>query len=152
MATASQIRSYTFDADLRLKDAGLVASTAAATVGSNAKVVTVGDATFKGVAVIDVTAVEIASNNELYTVAIQGSTSATFASDVQNLAIIDFGATEVRPGGAIDSLTGRYELIFLNEQDGIVYPYIRLHTTVAGTIATGINFSAFIARDHLTNA
>lgn len=152
MATATQIRSYTYDSSLQLKDAGLVAASAAAQVSSSAKVVNVGAATFKGVAVIDVTAVEIASNNEIYSIIIQGSTSATFASDVQNLAQLDFGATEVRGGGAIDSLTGRYELLFLNEQAGIVYPYVRAYTVVGGTIATGINYTAFIARDHLTNA
>ena len=152
MATATQIRSYTYDSSLVLKDAGLIAASAAATVASVARIINVGAATFKGVAVIDVTAVEIASNDELYTITVQGSTSATFASDIQNLASISVGATEVRPGGAIDSLTGRYELLFLNEQAGICYPYVRLYTTVAGAIATGVNYSAFIGRDHLTNA
>lgn len=152
MATATQIRSYTYDADLALKDAGLVAASAAAQVSSAAKIVNVGAATFKGVAVIDVTAIEIASNDELYTIVIQGSTSSTFASDIQNLAALDLGATEVRLGGAIDSTTGRYELVFINEQDGVVYPYVRAYTVVAGSVATGINYSAFIGRDHLTNA
>jgi hypothetical protein len=146
MSTATQLRSYTYDADLSLKAAGLIAADTAHTI------VAVGDAVFKGVAVIDVSAIEIASNDERYIIHVQGSTSATFASDVQNLVAVELGATEVRSGGAIDSLTGRYEVPFINEQDGICYPYIRLYTDVSGTIATGINFSAFIGRDHLTNA
>ena len=146
MSTATQIRSYTYDADLVLKAAGLVAADAGHTI------VNVGDAVFKGVAVIDVTAVEIASNDERYIIHVQGSTSSTFASDVQNLVAVELGATEVRSGGAIDSLTGRYEVPFINEQAGVCYPYVRLYTDVTGTIATGINFSAFIGRDHLINA
>lgn len=146
MATATQIRSYTYDADLVLKAAGLVAADTAHTI------VNVGAATFKGVAVIDVTAIETASNDERYVIQIQGSTSATFASDVQNLAAVELGATAVRSGGAITSLVGRYEVRFVNEQAGIVYPYVRAYTDVSGTIATGINWSGFIGRDQLTNA
>lgn len=147
MATAKQIRQYPYDVELVAKDAGLVAADAAATVGGNAKIVTVGDALFKGVLVADVTAVEIASNTERYIIAVQGSTSSSFASDVQNLAMIELGATEVRSGGAIDSLTGRYELPFMNEQAGVTYPYLRAYTDVTGDIATGINWSGFFSRD-----
>ena len=153
MAIASQIRSYTFDADLRLKDAGLVAASAAATVGGAAKIVPVGDAVYKGVAVIDITAIEVATTDEQYRICVQGSTSSTFASDVQNLAVLSVGAAATGAlGGSIVSLTGRYELFFLNEQAGIVYPFVRLWTHVQGTVATGINYTAFIGRDGLTNA
>lgn len=145
-------RNYTFDAELEMKDAGLVAADAAATVDSAAKILSVGDATFKGVLVVDVTAIEIASNDELYRIIVQGSSSSSFASDIQNLAELTLGATEVRPGGAIDSATGRYELPFVNQQNGVTYPYLRVYTDVNGTIATGINYSAFIGRDYLTHA
>lgn len=143
MATARQTRQYPYDVDLVAKAAALVAA------DTDHTIVTVGEAVFKGVAVIDVTAVEIASNDERYVIHVQGSTSSTFASDVQNLAAIELGATEVRSGGAIDSLVGRYEVPFINEQAGVTYPYIRLYTDVTGTIATGINFSAFFSRDTL---
>jgi hypothetical protein len=149
MATATQIRSYTYDSSQLLKDAGLVAADAAATVSSSAKVLTVGEGFFKGVLVIDVSAIEIASNDEAYRICVQGSTSATFASDVQNLAILQLGATEVNPGGAIDSTTGRYELPFTNEQNGVTYPYVRVYTDVAGAIATGINYTALVGLDRL---
>lgn len=143
MATARQTRQYPYDVDLVAKAAGLIAA------DTGHLIVAVGDAVFKGTLVVDVTAVEIASNDERYVIHVQGSTSATFASDVQNLAAIELGATEVRSGGAIDSLVGRYELPFINEQAGITYPYIRAYTDVSGTIATGINFSAFFSRDTL---
>lgn len=136
-------RVYNFDAEMEFKDAGLVAASAAAQVDSADQIIDVGVGRFEGVMVIDVTACEIASNDELYTVTVQGSSSATFASDIQNLAMTDFGATAVRKGGAIATSVGRYELPFCNEQDDIKYRYLRLYTTVAGSIATGINYSAF---------
>ena len=149
MATATQIRSYSYDANQVLKDAGLVAASAAAQVASADKILNVGEAFYTGVLVADVSAIEIASNNEAYTICVQGSTSATFASDIQNLAVLPLGATEVNPGGAIDSTTGRYELPFTNEQNGVTYPYIRVYTVVAGTIATGINYAAWVGLDRL---
>lgn len=147
----TQRRSYTLDAELIMKDAGLVAADAAATVGGSAKTLNVGEAAFKGVLVVDVTAIEIASNDELYRIIVQGSTTSNFAA-TEILAHLALGATEVRPGGAIDSTPGRYELWFNNCQDEVTYPYIRVFTDVSGTIATGINYSAFIGRDFLTHA
>lgn len=146
MANMTSQRTRTYD-DLQLmKDAGLVAATAAATVDGAAKIHDVGTSVYEGELEIDVSAVEIATGNELYTVAIQGSSSATFASNIQNLAMIDLGATGARKGGAIDSTVGRYHLPFVNKQDDVVYQYLRVHTTVAGTIATGINFTAWIGQ------
>lgn len=147
----TQRRSYTLDADLIMKSAGLVAADAAATVGGSAKTLEVGEAAFKGVLVVDVTAIEIASNDELYRIIVQGSTTSNFAA-TEILGHLALGATEVRPGGGIDSTTGRYELFFTNCQGGVTYPYIRVFTDVSGTIATGINYSAFIGRDFLTHA
>lgn len=140
-------RVYNFDAELEFKDAGLVAASAAAEVDSSAKIVDVGTGRWEGVMVIDVSAIEIASNDEEYYVIVQGSSSATFASDIQNLAMLDFAATEVRHGSGIDSTTGRYELAFCNEQDDVRYRYLRVWTHIEGTIAGGggINYKAFAA-------
>ena len=141
-------RSYTFDAALEMKDAGLVASSAAAQVDASNKILDTGSdtANFSAVAVIDVSAIEIASNDERYDILIQGSNSATFASGVETLAQLCLGATEVRDGGSIDSTTGRYELPFVNRQADTLYQYLRVYTVVAGTIATGINYTARFAR------
>lgn len=137
-------RVYNQDLELVFKDAGLVGADAAATVGGNAKIIDVGDRTrFEAVMIVDVSAIEIASNDELYHIIIQGSSSSSFASDIENLAMLSLGATEVRPGGGKDSAIGRYEVPFVNEQADALYRYIRIYTDVAGTIATGINFKAF---------
>lgn len=134
--------SFSFDKDLLLKDAGLVAADAAATVASAAKIVDFGAARVSGVVVVYVSAIEIASNDEAYRIIVQGSNTSDFSGAKENLAELTLGATEVRPGGAQDSTVGRYEIPFSNVQVDTVYQYVRLYTDVAGTIATGINYTA----------
>lgn len=150
----------TFDAELELKDAGLVASSAAATVDSAAKIVDLQDgasAGFKfsstneeaaevwGDLVIDASAVEVASGDEVYTIILEGSNSATFASGIVPLAMTQLGDQAALLGAAdTDSDAGRYIVPFTNVRDGVAYRYVRLYTVVAGTIATGINYSAYI--------
>ena len=128
-----------------LKDAGLVAADAAGQVDGEDVIVNLGAGLVEGHLVVDVTAIEIASNDEKYKISLQGSSSATFASTIEDLAILEVGAAEVL-GGDQDSETGRYVVPFRTEKNGTIYPFARLYTDVAGTIATGINFSAFIGK------
>src|SRR5687767_6607563 len=119
--TSAKMRpNFIFDAELELKDAGLVAADAAGQVDSVDQIVEVGTGLFRGVAVIDVTAIEIASNDEVYKISVQGSSSSTFASDIVDLAEISLGALEVI-GGDVDSTTGRYEVPFSNRLNNVYY-------------------------------
>lgn len=136
-------RSYVFDGDLEAKDAGLIAASAAAQVSGANKIIDVGDAAMLGVLVVDISAIEIASNDERYDIIIQGSSSSTFASVIAELGSMEFGAKEVLDGDQ-DSTTGRYEIPFFNVQDDVVWQFLRVFTKIAGTIATGINYKAFI--------
>lgn len=136
----------TFDSDLEFKDAGLVAASAAATVDSAAKIVDVGTGLFRGCMLFDVSALEIASKDELYDIVIQGSPDSTFgtATNIADLAAINLSAAEVkRTDCNKDDAIGRYKLYFDNEQNGTFYPYLRVYTVVGGTIATGINYTAY---------
>jgi hypothetical protein len=50
--------------------------------------------------------------------------------------------------GTHDMTVGRYILNFRNNiAEGVTKRYLRLFTTVAGTIATGINYKAYLSRD-----
>lgn len=138
--------SYTFDSLFEAKDAGLVAADAAATVDSAAKIIDLGEGLFEGDLVVDITAIEIDSNNERYDIGIQLSDSATFASGIVQGPILAVGALETLIGADTDSTTGRYVLPFRNEVNGTWYRYARVYTNVTGTLATGINYSAFIAK------
>ena len=133
------------DSTMILKDAGLVAADAAGTVDGSAKVADVGAGLVEGNLVVDVTAIEIASNDERYAIKLQGSSKADFADTFEDLAILELGAHEVL-GGDQDSEAGRYVIPFRNERKGTVYPYLRVYTDVSGTIATGINYSAHLTK------
>ena len=135
----------TFDAELEFKDTGLVAASAAATVAAAAAVVDVGTGHYRGMMVIDVTALEVASTDEIYDIVIQGSPDATFtaATSVElcqlNLSAVAVKRTDTNKADTV----GRYKLYFDNENDGTYYRYLRVYTVVAGTVATGINYSAW---------
>ena len=137
----------TFDADLEFKDAGLVAASAAATVDSAAAVIDVGTGLFRGCMIIDVTALDIDGNNEIYDIIVQGSTVAAFATagSIVELAALNLSAKEVkRSDSDKDDAVGRYKIYFDNENNGTEYRYLRVYTVCAGAgISTGINFTAY---------
>lgn len=131
---------HTYDNALLLKAAGLVAASA------DGSILDLGVGLVEGYIVVDMTACEVASGNEIYTVSLEGSNVAAMDSGSVCLAKKVFGNLVV-PMDAALSASGRYVIPFRNEEGGTTYRYVRLSTLVAGTIATGINFSAFIAKD-----
>ena len=137
----------TFDAELEFKDAGLVAASAAATVDSAAAVIDVGTGLFKGCMMLEVSALEIDSNNEIYDIVVQGSTVAAFATagSIVELAALNLSAKEVkRTDSDKDDSTGRFKIYFDNENNGTYYRYLRVYTVVAGGgVTTGINYTAY---------
>ena len=144
-------RIYNLDAEMILAVAGTVFTTQARHVpqlDSANIILDVGPGRFEGMLVLDVSALDIVSNDENYNFIIQGSNSATFASGVENLAAMDLGALEARKGfvsaTALDSVVGRYELPFVNEQADVVYRYLQLMLDEYGTTPS-ITFGAFIA-------
>ena len=130
---------FTYDDDLSLKDAGLVATTTTETT-----IIDLGSGLVDGFLVLDVSAVEVADGNEIYLICLEGSNVSTMASGSVCLSQIEMGNASA-PADA-DTGTGRFVVPFRNEQNGSTYRYVRIYTEVAGTVATGINFSAFIAK------
>jgi hypothetical protein len=134
----------TFDADLEFKDAGAITASAAATVRSAAKVVDLGTGLFKGCMLLEVSALEVDTNDEKYTICVQLSSATGFVDDATSAtaAMIELGhATPLLLGAA--STAGRYKVYFDNEVNGTFYRYARVYTLVAGTPATGINYTAY---------
>jgi hypothetical protein len=128
-----------------LKDAGLVAADAAGQVDSTDVIVDLGAGQVEGHLVVDVTAIEIADDDEFYDIQLQGSSKSDFADTIEVLASVKLGAQEVI-GGDQDSTTGRYKVPFRTDKNGTVYQYVRAYTDVGGTIATGANFSAYLSK------
>jgi hypothetical protein len=144
--------AFTFDSLLELQDSahGVIGASAAATVDSAAQVIDIGTGFFLGAAVIDVSAIEIASNDEAYAIIIEGAQEVAMDTTLVPLARLDVGALEAIPPGSshflVDSSIGRYVLYFSNERDGVFNRYIRAYTVVAGTIATGIAWTGYVAK------
>lgn len=138
---ANLYSQFTYDNATSLKAAGLLATSTDGTI------LDLGPGLVDGYLVIDLTACEVASGDEIYTVSLEGSTVAAMTSTSVCLAKKVFGNLVV-PMDAALSAAGRYVIPFRNEENGTLYRYVRLSTVVAGTIATGINFSAFIAKDN----
>jgi len=135
----SQYSKKTYDHATLLKAAGLVAASAAGSV-----ILDLGDGYMEADLIIDISAMEVADGNEIYTIALEGSSVAAMTSLSVTLAEKTFGNNPA-PADA-DTTVGRHLVPITNELNGTIYRYVRLYTTVAGTIATGINYSAFLAK------
>lgn len=137
---ANLYSQMTYDNSLLLKAAGLVATTTTETT-----ILDLGAGLVEGYLVLDATAIEVANGDEKYTIHLEGSNAAAMGSGSVSLANIQLG-NNTAPADQ-DMVEGRYIVPFRNEQNGTTYRYVRLYTVVVGTIASGINFTAFIAKD-----
>lgn len=137
---ANQYSQFTYDSATSLKAAGLLATS------TDGSILDLGAGLVDAYLVIDLSACEIATGDEIYTVSLEGSNVAAMTSGSVCLAKKVFGNLVV-PMDAALSASGRYVVPFRNEENGTTYRYVRLSTLVAGTVATGINFSAFIGSD-----
>ena len=137
--------SKTYDDYLLMKDAGLVAASAAAQIGGADHIEDLGSGLIEADLVIDVSAIEIASGDEIYNICVQVSSKSNFADTIQTVAKLELGAATPLMGDVASNM-GRYVLPFRNEFCGTIYRYARVYTLVAGTVATGINYTAFMAR------
>ena len=136
---AKEYSQFIYDDALEIKAAGLVAASA------DGSILDIGAGLVDGLLVVDASAIEIATGDEIYTLSLEGSTVAAMTSASVCLAKKVFGNLVV-PMDAALSTAGRYVIPFRNEENGTLYRYVRYSLVVAGTIATGINFSAFIAK------
>lgn len=136
---ANDYSRRTYDHATLLKAAGLVAATAAGSV-----IIDLGDGLMNADLVIDVAALEVATGDEIYTITLEGSDVADMSSGSVILAEKRLGNVPA-PADA-DTGLGRHLVPVRNELAGEIYRYVRIHTAVAGTIATGINYTAFLAK------
>jgi len=98
--------------------------------------------------VVDVTAIDVTTGDEAYSLMLEVSPDATFgtAGNIRVAAELRIGgATFTAPNGAADTV-GRFIIPFRNERNGTIYRYARLYTLIAGTTPS-LTFSAFLAKD-----
>lgn len=129
--------NFTLDQNLKLKDAGAVTSTAVTQVNSADVTIDLGAAVYqRGVIVIDVTAADGTTGDEVCTVELQGAAASSF-STAYRLAARAFGDASLN-GQPADTVAGRYVMYFDNVANvaaGQVanMQYLRLRTVCAGT-------------------
>jgi len=126
-----------------LKHGGYIASTVSGEYSGECVVCDFGAGLIEATLFVDIDAIEIADNDELYKIELQGSSKENFSDTYETLAVLEVGANEVL-GGDVDSEAGRYKVPFCNEKNGTIYRYGRIYTTVSGSVATGVNFTAWI--------
>jgi hypothetical protein len=132
-----------YDDALSLKDAGLVCTSATEENGTT--ILDLGAGFVEGDLVIDLVAIETGNADEKFKISLEGSNVAAMTSGSVCLASKCFGAL-VTPMDAALTTVGRYIIPFRNEEGGTLYRYVRYQITGTGTIGTGINFAAFIAK------
>jgi len=134
----------TYDHSLLLHDGGAITSSAAGEVGGSARVLDLGAGKVEGDIIVDVTELDVDSNNEIVTIGVQISDTANFGSAFYQVASLAVGDASPLAGDT-DMTTGRYVIPFNNMiANGVTKRYLRLYFTVAGTVA-GFNCTAYLA-------
>jgi hypothetical protein len=134
----------TLDTLLQLED-GAAAITSTET--NSGGILDVGTGVYYGDLLVDVSAIDIADDDETYRILLQGSASSSFASGIFNLAELHLGAAEIKLGGADDdSAVGRYRVPFHNFIfDETTLRYLRSRVVVGGT-SPSITYTANLVR------
>lgn len=149
-------RTYNIDANLIFAD-GAAAQTASgpSTVGGAPQILDLGgnqgtsplqQARMEAVAIIDVTAIDIASGNETYKFLVNVSNDPSFGSG----NVFNAGSIQLNAAGSDDvpnsgnSVTGRYEVMFTNNIAGSIFEYCQIFLVVGGTTPS-ITYDGFIS-------
>lgn len=121
-----------FDSRLEHRALGSAAVTSTATVATIAE--RVAQRT-RYVTKVIVEAIKISANDERYTFVVECSNDDF--STFETAAVRDFGATEVRTGGAPDSAAGQsFDIYWATEMNGVRYAKSRIRCIIAGTSPT----------------
>lgn len=137
-------RTYSFDANLQFSDGGnytasgwLQAFGVNGTIdfGGNQGVTPKQQARIDAVAVLDITTLKISAGNETYKLIVIGSNDPGFGAGTG----VMLGEIEVGKGASLDglnmadSVTGRYELLWTNQQGGTIYENVGVYLVAGGT-------------------
>lgn len=139
---ANLYSQFTYDDATSLKDAGLVMTTATTYTSS---ILDLGEGLFDGFLIIDLVAIETGHTDERFYLSMEGSTVALMTSECVALCTKVFGALIVPMDDACTAIQ-RYAIPFRNEEAGEIQRYVRLFGNATGTVGTGINFVAFLAK------
>ena len=139
---SGRVDHRTFDALLELED-GAAAITSS---GAGSDIRNLGTGFVQGVIRADVSACKVSAGDENYRVGVQLSTESDFATFVGDESqALELGDATTLEGNR-DLGAGQYMIRCSNEVDGVVYPYIRLFLTIAGT-SPSITLKAYLGKE-----
>lgn len=149
---AFQTYSVALDQATKLKDASLVATDGAGIVDSAAAFADLGGGYAEFDVVIDWSACEVASGDEKYELRVEGCASSGFASNVYVLTRLILGDSSVTNNATDTPPSGRMvihanNVAITSASDGnstSALRYVRIYHDVSGTIATGLNYQAWL--------
>ncbi len=133
-----------FDYDYRLNDGGLKTVSGYGEVIAAAKVVNLGAGLVRGNVIIDLFSMAMADSDEIYQLHLLGGDDSSFTNEVA-LATLEIGTREAAESTK-DAKLGRYILPFQNEQNGVIWPYVRIRHTLGGT-SPSIDYVARLEKD-----
>lgn len=122
----------------------LKASAAVTSSAAGSLIIDLGEGYTEGTIFVDVTAIDIVSNDEKYDLIPQLSPDAAFgtAGNIVDLPGLNLSAKEAKITDCDrDDTTGEYLIPFQNLMNGTKYRYLRIYTAVAGT-SPSITYSA----------
>ncbi len=120
------------DVETILHDGATLTASSNGQISASDKILDLGGDTFvQGIMAVNVTAIIINDNDELYEIVLQGSTDPAFASDIQDLASVKLGALEVLNGDN-DTVVGRVDVPFVNDHNGEAFQFLRARIIVSG--------------------
>jgi hypothetical protein len=142
MATVASIGQYTLDTLLELED-GAGAFTAG---GAGSSILDLGAAAMWGDIVIDVSAIVVNTDDELYQIHARLSDSASIASGIEIASTLTLGgATGALGGRDVVATVGRYVLPVTNQMATRQYRYLQLFVVQEGT-GDSITFTAHLCK------
>jgi hypothetical protein len=127
-----------------LKDSGAVTSSGYGEVDAAAKIVNLGSGLVRGNLIIEVAAMALQDNDELYQLHLMGGDDSSFTNTVA-LSTVEIGCKEVTESN-LDSKLGRYVVPFENQKNGVIYPYVRIRHAISGTTPS-INYTCRLEKD-----
>jgi len=128
---------FLYDADLLLEDSLDSAGDSSPIVASQAgkvldvaKQVDLGDGKSEGYMIVDIDAIELATD-ENYEIKLQGTNTSGFGSDFVDLAMVELGHADTLVGTAALGAAGdRYVVPFRNVKNGTVMRYVRAYLNI----------------------
>jgi hypothetical protein len=138
------LKNFTVDdSGLDLKASAAVTASAAGSV-----IADLGDGFVEGNLIVDVSAMDIVGNDEIYDIILQLSPDAAFgtAGNIVEKVALSLGAKETKRSDCDkDDAVGRYVIPFNNLFNGTIYRYARIYTVEAGATSS-ITYYARLAK------